>query len=343
MTLGPIICDIEGIALTQEEKERLSHPLVGGVILFTRNYQSPEQLSTLTQAIHSLRTPPLLICVDHEGGRIQRFQSGFTHLPAASTLGRIYQQDSKRALQAAEVSGWLMATELRALGVDLSFAPVLDLAQPNSIVMAKRTLSADPDTVSLLANHQIKGMQRGGMQAIGKHFPGHGSVVEDSHLTTPIDPRPLAQIEQHDLRPFQTLISLGLPAVMTAHIKFPRVDDTPVSYSSVWLKQILREKLKFQGIVFSDDINMAGANLLGNYIDRATKALTAGCDIVLVCNNKDATDEILDQLKKSVDTQLTQTMSFDKPPDFPSKKARQIAADWIEKNVHAQQYRHTRH
>jgi len=292
---------LEGVELTAQERELLRHPLVGGVILFTRNYQSPEQVTVLTAAIHALRQPRLLVAVDHEGGRVQRFREGFTRLPAVRPLGEIYDRDRLRAKQLARGTGWLMAAELRAVGVDLSFAPVLDLDHGVSGIIGDRAFHHDPESVADLAHAYVSGMQKAGMEAVGKHFPGHGGIAADSHLELPIDPRPFAALEAADLLAFERMIHYGLTALMPAHVVYPAVDDQPAGFSARWLKSILRQRLEFQGVIFSDDLDMAGAHVAGSPPERASAALAAGCDMVLACNDRRAAIAILDHLRYTPD------------------------------------------
>lgn len=297
MALGPIMLGLEGLELTAEERALLRHPLVGGVILFGRNYQSPEQLTALTAAIHDLRQPRLLVAVDHEGGRVQRFREGFTRLPAVRCLGELYDRDRMRAKQLARVTGWLMAAELRAVGVDFSFAPVLDLDHGVSGIIGDRAFHRDPETVADLAHAYVSGMQKGGMEGVGKHFPGHGGIAADSHLELPVDPRPYEDLADADLLAFERMIHYGLAALMPAHVLYPRVDDRPAGFSARWLKQILRRDLEFQGVIFSDDLDMAGAGAAGSPPERAHAALAAGCDMILACNDRAAAIAILDNLR----------------------------------------------
>ena len=301
MALGPIMLGLEGAELTAQERELLGHPLVGGVILFTRNYQSSAQVAVLTEAIHALRRPRLLVAVDHEGGRVQRFRAGFTRLPAVRRLGEIYDRDRMRAKQLARVTGWLMAAELRAVGVDLSFAPVLDLDHGVSGIIGDRAFHHDPDSVADLAHAYVNGMQKAGMEAVGKHFPGHGGIAADSHLELPVDPRPLAALEAADLLAFERMIHYGLAALMPAHVVYPAVDEQPAGFSARWLKGILRQRLEFQGVIFSDDLDMAGAHAAGSPPERASAALAAGCDMVLACNDRRAAVAILDHLRYTPD------------------------------------------
>jgi beta-N-acetylhexosaminidase len=293
MPLGPVMLDVEGLELSSVERDRLTHPLVGGVILFSRNYASLEQLDALVKQIHGLREPELLVAVDHEGGRIQRFRNGFTALPALRSLGHIHDENPKRARRLAEASGWLMATELRSVGVDFSFAPVLDLDRGMSQVIGDRAFHRHPEAVADLAHAYMRGMHRAGMAATGKHFPGHGGVAADSHMTLPVDDRPLVDILAEDAVPFERMIHYGLEGIMPAHVLFPRVDRQPPGFSRIWLAQTLRAQMGFQGIIFRDDLSMEGAKSTGDAMTRAETALAAGCDMVLVCNDTPSADQIL--------------------------------------------------
>ncbi len=284
---GPVMLDLEGVALLPEEREKLAHPNSGAVILFARNYHSPEQLMALVQEIRAVR-PEILLAVDQEGGRVQRFQQGFSRLPPAS----FYQ----RHPELAEAAGWLMAAELLAMGVDFSFAPVLDVDSGVSEIIGDRSFSNDCHQVVMLASLFMQGMRRAGMAATGKHFPGHGAVAADSHLALPVDERDLESIRRKDLVPFAELIKQGLEAVMPAHIVYPAVDDSPAGFSAIWLQQILRRQLGFDGVIFSDDLSMEGASQVGGFTDRADAALAAGCDMVLVCNNPKAAGQVLEHL-----------------------------------------------
>lgn len=295
MTLGPLMLDLEGPELTAEEKEIIGHPLVGGVILFSRNYSDPGQLARLTADIHRVRRPPLLVSVDQEGGRVQRFRDGFTPLPPAHLLGRRYDLDADDALDSAEVLGWIMAAELRSVGVDLSFAPVLDLDWGISDVIGDRAFHRSPEVVGALARRYIRGMAAAGMTATGKHFPGHGAVTADSHKTLPEDRRSYVDIAE-DIGPYESLIDEGLGAVMAAHVRYSEVDTMPASFSRWWLTDELRGRLGFRGAVFSDDLVMLAAEVVGNMEDRARAALEAGCDMILVCNDRPAALSLLDGL-----------------------------------------------
>ncbi len=296
MTLGPLMIDLEGTSMTAEEREMLRHPLVGGVILFTRNYADPAQLSALTAQIHAVRTPPLIVAVDQEGGRVQRFRAGFSALPAPRRIGREYDANPRAGLELARSMGWLMAAELRSHGVDLSFAPCVDIDHGVSFI-TDRAFHRSPDAVSALASSYAHGMRDAGMAATAKHFPGHGAVTADSHLTLPVDRREFADVTG-DLAPYRRLIANGLPGVMVAHILFPAVDDTPSSLSGRWIRDVLRGEMRFQGVVFSDDLSMGGAAAaFGDVVTRATRALSAGCDMILVCNQRASVVELLDRLR----------------------------------------------
>lgn len=293
MGIGPVMLDVLGKQLTAEDEKRLRHPLVGGVILFARNYESPSQLAELTASIRALRTPPLLIAVDHEGGRVQRFREGFTRIPPMRELGKMWDEHPKRARHLAEQTGWILAAELRALGVDFSFTPVLDVDYGASSVIGDRAFHTDPQAIAELAHSLMLGMKKAGMATVGKHFPGHGFVRADSHLEIPLDEREFADIEMCDLIPFRQMVNFGLTAVMPAHVIYPKVDARPAGFSRVWLKDILRGELAFEGCIFSDDLSMEGATVAGNIVQRAQAALHAGCDMVLVCNKPESADELL--------------------------------------------------
>lgn len=283
--IGPLIIDIAGQTLTKEDETLITHPLVGGIILFARNYADFEQLHTLCDQIR-VCAPMKLIMVDQEGGRVQRFVQDFTQLPHMSQFGEIYDYNPAAACYLAKDCGWLMAAEILAAGVDLSLAPVLDLNKGMNAVIGMRAFHSDPNIVVPLAQAFIAGMAEAGMAATGKHFPGHGTVAADSHYDIPVDERSLDDILQSDLLPFTKLMPDRLQAILAAHIIFPKVDNQLVCYSSKWLKDILRDRLHFQGVVFSDDINMEGANISTHYKDRFLAAKTAGCDFILLCNNR---------------------------------------------------------
>ena len=296
LSLGPVMLDLEGVALGADDQRRLLHPLTGGVILFSRNFTDPAQLRGLTAEIRALRNPPLLIAVDHEGGRVQRFREGFTVLPAMAELGRSWDQDSRQALRLAQDLGFVLAAELRAHGVDLAMAPVLDVDHGMSEVIGDRAFHSDPRAIAELARALLQGFKQAGMSGVGKHFPGHGHVLADSHHASPVDERAYEEIEAIDLAPFRRLIEAGLGGIMPAHVIFPKVDERPAGYSAVWLKTVLRERLGFGGVIFSDDLSMEGAGVAGGVVGRATAALGAGCDMVLICNSPQGTDELLEGL-----------------------------------------------
>ena len=297
MTLGPLMIDLVGTQIGASEKDMLMQPEVGGVILFSRNFESLTQIRQLVDDIHALRTPPLLVAVDHEGGRVQRFRDGFTRLPPAAAFEPVYRQDAEQGRRLARAAGWLMAAELRAVGVDFSFAPVLDLAHGVSGVIGDRAFARKPDTVAQLAFAFMRGMLDAGMSAVGKHFPGHGAVVEDSHVAMPVDHRSLEVIMQHDVLPFQRMIENGLAGIMPAHVIYDKVDRFPAGYSQRWLQDILRGRLKFQGAIFSDDLSMEAAVVAGSFGARARAALAAGCDMALVCNHPEGAAEAIEALR----------------------------------------------
>jgi len=292
MSLGPLMIDLAGTTISAEERKLLRHPLVGGVILFTRNYAEPAQLTALTRAIHAERSPPLIVAVDQEGGRVQRFRPGFSLLPPARRIGHEYDLDARAGIALARSVGWLMAAELRAHGVDISFAPCVDLDLGVSEVIGERAFHARPEAVGQLAVAWMHGMREAGMAATAKHFPGHGAVAADSHLTLPMDRRPLVDLAP-ELAPYRRLIANGLPAVMVAHVLFSAVDAAPASLSSRWIRDVLRAELMFQGVVFADDLSMAGAAAYGSIVTRARQALAAGCDMLPVCNNRASVIELL--------------------------------------------------
>jgi beta-N-acetylhexosaminidase len=288
LPIGPVMLDVAGLTLTDHEKEAINHPNTGAVILFTRNYHDPEQVTQLIADIRKARNGRILIAVDQEGGRVQRFQSGFTRLPPACSYAD--------APERAETAGWLMASELLAVGVDFSFAPVLDIDCGISQVIGNRSFSRECTSATALAGAFRKGMNSAGMAATGKHFPGHGAVAVDSHLETPIDERDLDSILAKDLVPFKTLIAEGLEAIMPAHVVYQNIDPNPAGFSRFWLQEILRKELGFKGVIFSDDLNMEGAAFAGDHADRAKAAQEAGCDMLLVCNNPAAAEKVLEAL-----------------------------------------------
>jgi beta-N-acetylhexosaminidase len=305
MSLGPLMVDIAGTELSAEDARVLAHPLVGSVLLFSRNYKNPAQVTALTAAIRALRTPHLLIGVDHEGGRVQRFREGFTRLPAMRLLGRLYDEDRRDALALTQSVGWLMASELRAVGVDFSFAPCVDLDYGVSEIIGDRAYHSDPDTVAALASATLIGMREAGMPAIAKHFPGHGAVVADSHVALPVDRREFADLEP-DIRPYRPLIDNNLAGVMAAHVVFPAVDALPASLSRRWITEVLRAELGFHGCVFADDLTMAGAAAFGDVVARAELALAAGCDVLPICNDRHSVELVLKALGAEVGSAASQ-------------------------------------
>ena len=291
---GPLMMDVAGPELDGEDRELALHPAVGGVVLFARNFVDLEQLSSLTSALHGLRSPPLLLAVDHEGGRVQRFRTGFTDLPAARRCGAGYGRDPARARSLARAAGLVAAAELRRAGLDLDFAPVLDLGAGNEETIGERAFHLDPRAVTELAGSWLDGAARAGFAGVGKHFPGHGTARGDTHVDGVVDERPLAELRSADLRPFAALAP-RLGGVMTGHVRFPAFDEAPVTFSRPWLHDVLRRRLGFAGIVFSDDLSMgaaAGDRALPE--DRVEAALAAGCDAALVLNDRPALVRVLD-------------------------------------------------
>ena len=305
MSPGPVTLDVVGLTLNTEDRCRIMNPLTGGVILFGRNFSNRKQLTKLTAQIKKLR-PDVLISIDHEGGRVQRCRiDGFTHLPAMRKLGNLWSAKNKsthlaasaaQAMAAATACGYVLASELRACGVDLSFTPVLDLDFGRSSVIGDRSFSRDPQIVFALAKSLNEGLRLAGMANCGKHFPGHGWAEADSHIDIPVDERSLGQILNDDAKPYEWL-DLSLAAVMPAHVIYPQVDKNPAGFSKIWLHSILRQELGFEGVIFSDDLSMEGASVAGSVVMGAVMALDAGCDAVLICNRPDLADELLANLK----------------------------------------------
>jgi beta-N-acetylhexosaminidase len=295
-TVGPIVFDLIGTELSVEEQEILQHPLIGGVIFFARNYESPEQITELCRTIRAARSKPILITVDQEGGRVQRFKNGFTLLPPMGVLGKLYDESPEEALQFAATCGWMMAAEVLATGVDLSFAPVLDIDNKNNPVVGNRAFHQQPAVIVKIARALTKGMREAGMASVGKHFPGHGFVSVDSHLDLPVDPRSFEEIQKLDMQIFADMIASGIDGLMAAHIVFSAVDKNAVGFSKYWLQEILRERLNFSGMIFSDDLSMEGAKVAGGFPARAEAALEAGCDMALVCNHRSSQMKTLDGL-----------------------------------------------
>ncbi|MBS1188884.1 MAG: beta-N-acetylhexosaminidase [Rhodocyclaceae bacterium] len=296
MPLGPLVIDIAGTALTDLDRERLCHPLVGGIILFSRNFSGVAQLESLTADIRALRNPRLLIAVDHEGGRVQRFRAGFTRLPAMRVLGDLWEKDPAAAREKARQVGYVLAAELRARGVDLSFTPVLDLDYGCSTVIGNRAFHRRPEVVAELAGKLIEGLRQAGMAACGKHFPGHGHVEADSHVAIPVDLRSLGDL-QEDIAPYRQLV---LDAVMPAHVTYPAVDGKTAGFSNRWV-DYLRNDVKFDGAIFSDDLSMEGASVAGGVVERVDAAYRAGCDMLLLCNAPDAAGEVLEKWRPDID------------------------------------------
>jgi beta-N-acetylhexosaminidase len=308
MPLGPVMLDVKGLILDQDDRQRLAHPSVGAVILFARNYQNRDQVRALIAEIKALRSPALLIAVDQEGGRVQRFKEGFTRLPAAAHFGELWQQDKQTAPMRAFESAFIMASELIEVGVDFSFAPVFDVTSRSSEVIGDRCFHPNPQAATELLGAYVDGMHAAGMVAIAKHFPGHGGVSGDSHHCLPCDSRSLSEIDAHDLVPYRELVD-EIQGVMSAHVHFDQCDKEIPTYSPYWLKQLLREKLGFTGVVFSDDLAMQGAidaqQGSASIVSSAQKALAAGCDMVLVCNKPEQADLLL----AGLEYQPTQSLS----------------------------------
>lgn len=337
MSLGPLMVDIAGLELTGEDTQLLQNPLVGGVILFSRNYESREQLSALTASIHELRAPKLLIAVDQEGGRVQRFRDGFTELPPAAIFGSLFETNSEKGLRLAERTAWLLGVELRSVDIDFSFTPVLDVFNPQSSVINDRAFHRDPNIVVDIARAFISGLHRGGVAAIGKHFPGHGTVIADSHLELPVDERSYYDISQSDLVPFRRLAE-KLEGVMPAHVLYPKVDNVAAGYSKVWVQNILRQECGFQGVVFSDDLSMQGALGAGDIVARADAAKRAGCDMLLVCNDRPSVMQLINAWKPGADpvSQVRLIRLHGKSPainrpDYPNDREWQATHDELDK------------
>jgi beta-N-acetylhexosaminidase len=290
LPIGPLMLDIEGLAVGNDEIHRLRHPGVGGVILFSRNHESAEQVRELVREIRSIRNGELLLAVDQEGGRVQRFQNGFTRLPPAAS----YAAGGEKSMRRTRAAGWLMAAELLAVGLDFSFAPLLDVDSGISQIIGDRSFGQRPEVATEHALAFRSGMRAAGMAAVGKHFPGHGGVAEDSHLTLPVDDREPEQLEGRDLIPFRRLIEEGLEGIMQAHVIYSRIDNQPAGFSDYWIRQVLRGDLGFEGAIFSDDLSMSGARYAGSYADRVRVALDAGCDMALICNQPEAAESVLD-------------------------------------------------
>ncbi|MGJ8524625.1 Beta-hexosaminidase [Halomonadaceae bacterium LMG 33818] len=288
---GPIMIDVGSTSLDEGDRQILRHPSVGAIILFARNMTSPEQTRALCDDIRAVR-PDILIAVDHEGGRVQRLREGLTHIPPMCSFESLYIETPDKTLSLVRDTGWLMSQELAACGFDFTFAPVLDVDDNRSKVIGERSFSSNPEHVVTLAGALITGLNEGGMPGIGKHYPGHGGVVADSHLEMPVDPRPFTTLERHDLIPFARLAT-RLSGVMPAHVRYPDFSEEPAGFSSKWLTY-LREALNFDGAILSDDMSMQGAHFAGGPVSRAEKALAAGCDMVLMCNDRPAAEAVLE-------------------------------------------------
>ncbi|MCB1929061.1 MAG: beta-N-acetylhexosaminidase [Rhodocyclaceae bacterium] len=319
---GPVMLDVAGLELTPAEAEMLRHPLVGGVILFARNYQDGRQLRALTAHIHALREPALLIAVDHEGGRVQRFRDGFTRIPSMGAIGRLWRSSAEGALETAEAAGRVLAAELVAHGVDLSFAPVLDLDYGCSRVIGDRAFHSDPEITAALADAFADGLADGGMAAVGKHFPGHGFAEADSHVEIPRDGRAFEQIWARDMLPYRSRIGRRLDGVMPAHVIYSTLDPSPAGFSRFWLQDVLRGRIGFSGTIFSDDLTMEGATVAGGIVARAGAAVDAGCDMVLVCNRPDLSAELLDGWRPQLRTDVAdRVLAMRRPSRFADPAA----------------------
>lgn len=293
-TIGPLMADVGGLTLTAEDREVLAHPLIGGVILFARNYSDPEQLKALCQDLLGLkRGSRLLLAVDHEGGRVQRFRVGFTRIPAMGTLGKLHEESPSKAVEETRGHGLTVGRELAAYGIDLCFAPVLDRDVGVSQIIGDRAFAENAEVIIKLARAFREGLNEAGLAATGKHFPGHGAVAADSHLELPVDRRAYAELEAKDLVPFKALIDDGIESLMMAHIRYTAIDELPASLSRRWIRGLLRTQMGYNGAVFCDDLNMAGAKVGGEIVERALLALDAGCDMLPICNDRESVVKLL--------------------------------------------------
>ena len=298
MALGPVMLDVEGLALNPADRALLREPAVGGVILFARNYESPSQIADLVAEIKAVRSPPLLIAVDHEGGRVQRFRDGFTAIPPMRRLGHLYDEDEEAGTRLTEACGWLIGAELRSIGIDLSFAPCVDLDWGVSEIIGDRSFHQDPEKVSALASALCRGLRDAGMVAVAKHFPGHGAVVADSHEKLPVDRRSFGDVLD-DMRPYEKLISRRqIGAVMMAHVIYEEMDAAPAGFSNFWIKTQLRNQMGFDGAIFCDDLSMKATAGYGSMPQRAKLALDAGCDMIPICNDRTAAQHTVAALRE---------------------------------------------
>ena len=309
--LGPIMTSVSDLELDQENKERLLSPVVGGVVLFADNCDSRQQIQKLTNDIHQLRNPPLMIAIDQEGGRVQRIKCDVTQLPPQARYGEIFDENSDNGCDASELGGYLMAREMLEMGIDISFSPVLDIATVDSDVIGDRSFHSDPLVVSTLAEAWIRGMQNAGMHSVGKHFPGHGGVSQDSHMEMPEDNRLIQDVLACDLLPYRRLGD-RLSAVMTAHVLYPEITSAIPTYSSFWLDHVLREVIAFYGVVFSDDLSMSGAGDAGDMETRVLTALSSGCDIALICQSASDTDEAIEAMTRNTSGWRETTWYYDR-------------------------------
>lgn len=330
MSLGPVMLDIDGCSLSPADRGILRQPAVGGVILFARNFESVEQVTDLVADIRALRSPPLIVAVDHEGGRVQRFREGFTDMPAMRQIGYVFDQDKERGLKLARSAGWLIASELRATGIDLAFAPCVDLDWGVSDIIGDRAFHRRPDAVAALAEAFSRGMQQAGMSAVAKHFPGHGAVLADSHLKLPVDRREYGVLLD-DMRPYERLIrTSSIAGVMLAHIVYREVDAMPAGFSERWIGQELRRRLNFGGAVFCDDLSMKATQDYGSMAQRAHLALQAGCDMILVCNDRDAAAEAVNALQEYSNPLSLVRLARLHGTGQPLRESLQASTDWQE-------------
>ncbi len=330
LPLGPVMCDVAGFIMTDAERDTLRHPLVGGVILFARNYDNPDQLAALCADIHGLRSPALIVAVDHEGGRVQRFRSGFTRLPAMRQHGAVWQGpadvENPAAKAAAQDVGFVLAAELLVHGIDLSFTPVLDLDFGHSAVIGDRAFHRDPVIAAELAHSLMLGLREAGMGAVGKHFPGHGFAEADSHVAMPVDSRDFDAIWNDDVIPYRHALKRIMSGVMPAHVIYDKVDPEPAGFSKFWLQDVLRGRLAFDGVIFSDDLTMEGATVVGDIVARADAALNAGCDMVLVCNRPDLTQDLLSRWQPEFSSRSSERILSLTPAARPQPEGRSIGA-----------------